>query len=282
MFKLHEATSPALDPLCLFSVRNIIGTTVTLAGKLFGWELLIYLDFVPIQSCSGICFSFPFWPPKEQDILSLYLAAKIQVCSFCVSLETAGDVINSLNGWGRCYALCSHESLEENSMLAPCPAASSIHLLCLSSSISGSIQSSPEASIPLSNGSGSQKNYFCCLSLECFVSSVCWELFSKQGLCLKWYSEFLFVTKVAVSLLRTGSELFCHSALLWTATPELLWGATPTAEVGNWLLVSPGHSAHCCVRMHLGNGGTKRAGITFWCLSWRMTSRKCAYFQHNP
>lgn len=158
--------------------------TVTLAGKLFGLELLIYLNFVPIRSCSGICFSFPFWPPKEQDIFSLYLAAKLQICSFCVSLVTAGDVINLLNGRGRCYALCSHESLEENSMLAPCPAASSIHLLCLSSSGSGSIQSSPEALFPLANGSGSRRNYFYCLNLECFASSVCWELFL-SGVCIR-------------------------------------------------------------------------------------------------
>lgn len=34
--------------------------TVTLEGKLFVLELLIYLNFVPIQSCSGICLSFPF------------------------------------------------------------------------------------------------------------------------------------------------------------------------------------------------------------------------------
>lgn len=152
-------------------------------------------------------------------------------------------------------------------MLAPCPATSSIHRLCLSSSVSGSIQSSPGAMIPLGNGSGSQKNYFYCLNLERFVSSVCWELFSKQGSYLKWCSGFLFVTKVAVNLLRTDSELFCHSALLWRATPELLWRATPTGEVGNWFLISPGHSAHCCVRMQLGNGGTKRASRTFWCLS---------------
>lgn len=99
------------------------------------------------------------------------------------------------------------------------------------------------------------ENYFYCLNLECFVSSICWELFSKQGLYLKWHSEFLFVTKVAVSPLRTGSELFCHSALLWA--PELLWRAIPTAEVGKWFLISLGHSAYCYVRMQLGQGGTK-------------------------
>lgn len=132
------------------------------------------------------------------------------------------------------------------------PSSSSIHLLCLSSSVSGSIQSSPEALIPLANGS--QRNYFYCLNLECFVSSVCWELFSKQVLYLKWHSEFWFATKVAVGLLRAGSGLFCHSALLCTATPELPWRAKPIAEVGNWSLISLGHSAHCCVRMQLGHG----------------------------
>lgn len=99
------------------------------------------------------------------------------------------------------------------------------------------------------------RELFLRLNLECFVSSICWELFSKQGLYLKWHSEFLFVTKVAVSPLRTGSELFCHSALLWA--PELLWRAIPTAEVGKWFLISLGHSAYCYVRMQLGQGGTK-------------------------
>lgn len=214
-------------------------------------ELLIYLNFVPIQSCSGICFSFPFWPPKEQDIFSLHLAAKIQICSFCVSLVTAGDVINLLNGRGRCYALCSHESLEENSTLAPCPAAGSTHLLCLSSSVSIQVLQKPWF---LWQWKWKSENYFC-LNLECFVSSICWELFSKQGLYLKWHSEFLFVTNVAVSPFWTGSELFCHSALLWT--PELLWRAIPTAEVGRWFLISLGHSAYCYIRMQLGQGGTK-------------------------
>lgn len=30
-------------------------------------------------------------------------------------MVTGGDVMESLNGTGRHYALCSHESLEENS-----------------------------------------------------------------------------------------------------------------------------------------------------------------------
>lgn len=109
-----------------------------------------------------------------------------------------------------------------------------------------------EALIPV--GNGSQRNDFYCLSLGHFVKSICWELFSKQDLYLKWHSEFWFVTKVAVNLLRTGNELLWHGALLWTATPELPWRARPVAEVGSWFLISPGHSAHCCVRMHLGNG----------------------------
>lgn len=35
------------------------------------------------------------------------------------------------------------------------------------------------------------ENYFYCLNLECFVSSICWELFSKQGLYLKWHWVFV-------------------------------------------------------------------------------------------
>lgn len=142
---------------------------------------------------------------------------------------------------------------------------------------------SQEGLIPLGNGSGSHRNYFYCLNLEHFVSSICWELFSKQSLYLKWHSEFSVCHQCSCQPAQKWQwALLPHTALLWMATAELLWRAVPLAEVGSWLLISLGYSAHCCVKQDaVGKWRSKESRYDILVSYRRMTSRKRAYFQQH-
>lgn len=77
--------------------------------------------------------------------------------------------------------------------------------------------------------------------------------------------------------------LLPHSALLWMAQLSPSEGPylKQRLATGLWStrVTLPTAVSN---RMQLGHGGTQRAGMAFWCLTWKMTSRKCAYFQQNP
>lgn len=109
---------------------------------------------------------------------------------------------------------------------------------------------------------------------NCFLSKVCiWNV----------TLSFLFVTNVAVNLLRTGSKLCFHSHPVANRLVSSSGGSHPSQGLAAgsrsaWVTL-PSAVSH---RNMLGNGGTKRAGVTPWFLTWRMTSRKHAYSQQNP